>query len=216
MFGAPATFFLPGTPPFQAFVKRAYELPELRDVLRAVADEPASAGARAEPLLWRPTRRAGPALGRAMPQSVLEARMQRLKHELAFERASVAARAWWSRYEARHQKAVQGLVQLLESLKEEAGNLDDLHGAHRITCRDEPRVLANYVRYQRSVRDVDALDQLALGWPPEPDETRGADGAGPGAHDAPPGGDGPNGRPKGPRRNPPQDGASGASGSKQG
>lgn len=172
LFGAPATFFLPGTPPFQAWVGRAYEVPGLRDVLGSVAKERPETARRALPLLWKPTRRPGVLLPRAAGKNVLEARYERLKRKLAFEHASVAARTWWLRFEEKHRKQLAGLVQLLESLVEHSSTLDDLHGAHRITCRDEPNVLASYVRYQRTLRDLDVREQLDLGWPPEPKDER--------------------------------------------
>ncbi|MBI5361865.1 MAG: type IV secretory system conjugative DNA transfer family protein [Planctomycetes bacterium] len=177
VFGAPATFFLAETPPFQAYFVRAFELDGPREILRAIEHEPRTAAQRPIPLLWRPTRRVVASVGRTVPQSVLQARFHRLKNELAFERASAGARAWWSRLEKRHETTVSGLVELLEELKELSSSLDDLHGAHRMTCHEEPRVLANYVRYLRSVKELDALDQLSLGWPPQPDDGAG-DGAG--------------------------------------
>ena len=170
MLGAPATFFLAGTPPFQAYFRPAHQLPGPGDVLREIANASPAVAKRPIPLQWRPTRRAGAPVSRGVPESVLRARYQRLKDELLFERASVEARNWWRQYEERHRQAVSGLVELLEELKSLASTLDELHGARKQSRRDEPSVLVSFVRYLRSVKHHDALDQLALGWPPEEGE----------------------------------------------
>jgi len=162
MLGAPATFFLPQTPPCQAFVLRAFELPGTAEVLRSLEREPlGDALLRPEPLgvpggrAPRPPR----ALGQTVPEPVLRARVQRLKGELCFERASPTARDWWLACEARHAQQAAELLRLLEGLKEHAVTLEELHAAHRETQRQELRALLHYVHYSRALRGREAAGE---------------------------------------------------------
>lgn len=159
MLEAPATFFLRGTPPFQAYLTRAFELEGPAAILQALKADPSLARIeRSAPLEWKPSsRHLATALEERLPDSVLRTRAERLKRELGWEKVNGTAREWWSQAEA--DETPRALVQILEEMKRSAIAFQELFAAWLDANTDSIEAVLHFVRYDRARQSARSREQ---------------------------------------------------------
>ncbi len=147
--GAPATFFLPGTPPFQAYVEPAWRQPGLAPLCAALAQGHAKhhAYARADPLEWPPAARAGRRRARTNAPTVRE--KQELREKLGYERAGPEARSLWLELERGADTRPELYSRLADELVQRSSSVQELFEVTRLSGTRNVQANLHYLDYLR-------------------------------------------------------------------
>lgn len=146
--GAPATFFLPGTPPFQAYFEPAWRQPRLSALCAALAQAgPAQARLRDDPLEWPPAARAGRRRPKSHAPTVRQ--KQELRARLGYEDACAEARSLWLEVERSADSTPEVYLRLAEELVQRKSTLAELFEVTRLSGTRNVQANLHYLDYLR-------------------------------------------------------------------
>lgn len=146
--GAPATFFLPGTPPFQAYFEPAWRQPRLSALCAEIAlGRAGEACLRSDPLEWPPASRAG--RRRAKSHSPTVRQKQELRSKLGYENANAEARTFWLEVERSADGTPDVYLRLTEELAQRKSSVQELFEVTRRSGTRNVQANLHYLDYLR-------------------------------------------------------------------
>ncbi len=201
--GAPATFFLADTPPFQAWLTPSYQLPEVAFALRTIASaRPASRKLRRKALAYAPRSKStgsgrvpdkAVSAGFTDPSGLSEDRLRELlenvkQASLDWEKTTGSARKWWTAFENenKHQPAL--VLRLAEELAVRKATVTEFFLAYVHSNTDNIQANLSYLDYTRLKRLDEQRKQQANARRRSEAAANSRDGGTPDLFDPPPDG----------------------------
>lgn len=169
--GAPATVFLPQTPPFQAYFTPAYRQPELAPVLRSGKME--RPRRRRKPLSYErsslpaePAQEGGKSLSPGITDSsgysdeTVRDLIEATKGKLEWDKTVGTARKWWLAVESQNSHRLPFVLRLAEELALRKATVTEFFLAYVYSNTDSMMATLHYLDYTRLKVEADKKKRL--------------------------------------------------------
>jgi hypothetical protein len=153
--GPRMTFALAGLPPFQAYLRGSWEIPEESAILRAAKslELPVRVLPKSETDQHPDWLHAGFTDTRGWSDKKIRARLAAVCKKLSPQSASDAARRWWSTFEKANQQRPALLLRLAEELLQRKATIEEFFRAYLISETNNIQANLHFLDYLRLKED---------------------------------------------------------------
>jgi len=188
--GAPATFFLADTPPFQAWLTPSYRLPEVVQALRLIAaGKPVVRALRKKALTYKsravspktatlPNTGARPGISetRGWSEERVRDRLEGVKKDaIEWEKTNGSARKWWLAFENENKTKPALVLRLAEELAVRKATITEFFLAYVYSNTNNIQANLSFLDYTRLKRAEEDRARTERSEPPQSDARDGVD-----------------------------------------
>lgn len=173
--GPRITFLLADTPPFQGWLRAAWEIPQEAACLKSKGVLPV----RRRKLRRLPSPPTGPARDktasatlrpgisntRGWTPSAIDDRLDAVKREIGWEESTGSARKWWSEFERENKRQTTLVLLLAEEINSRSATISDFFLAYVYSNTDNLQAVLYYLDYSKAKKAAEAVsseNQLAF------------------------------------------------------